>query len=158
MSVGGPAFLIFVLTQLLSPFQARLQSLPPRVETVPLKQVEVCAVYVTDLIKYCLVGVVLCPRARAVCEKISSAARDGRERRILVVAYLSIATIVLYPFHALIRNTICFLLVRVHVVPRGAPVIELHEGVLALRTPPRLPERAPYVAGQGFEYLRRCIL
>ena len=119
-------------------------------EIVPPKQLEILSVQGTDLFQNRSVGVVLGPCARAVREQVSSTGRQSRWRR-----YLSPFIRVFPPFHSLSTSSV---MVGVWIVPRDRPVVELHERVVAVGTPPRLPEIAPDVAGQGFENLRRCYL
>ena len=128
--------------------QAHLKSLPPRVEIIPPKQVEILSVQGTDLFQYRSVGVVLGPCTRAVGEQVSSTGRESRWGR-----YLSPFVRVLPPFHSLITSSV---MVGVRVVPRDRAVVELHEGEVAVGTPSRFPEIAPDVSGQGFENLCRC--
>ena len=130
--------------------QARLQLSPPRVKIVPPEQVEVLAVKTTDLFKYRLVGEVLGPCARAIREQVSSAERDRRRR-----SCWTCCLVVLVLPHRLVFGGV---LIRVWIVPRDGPVVELHEGVFAVGAPSRLAEVAPDVAGQGFKHLRRCYL
>lgn len=130
-------------------FQARFKLLAPRVEVVPPEQVEILAVQAADLFEYLLAGVILGPRARTIREQVTSAGRDSRRGNGLI--YLPTFS----PFDSLVREETRSVLVGVRVVPRDGPVVDPHEGVFALGTPPRLPETAPDLAAQGFEHLCR---